>query len=243
MTLPTRLYRTLQGMILAGLSLFLLMKLMDGSVLFYLNRRFIVLAMLAVALLAALAQEMLAGRPAAKNPPSTTRNSWQNLFWMAVPLVIGLAIPAKPLDSLAAAQRGIELRAPLTVNAAAKLVSFDLPASERTLLDWIRVFDLSNDPADYLNAPADVVGFVYHDPRQAGDQFMLVRFAVTCCVADATAVGLPVAWGSATTLNENGWVRVRGSITNLSFEGRRVPGILAESVEAVEEPRQPYLFP
>lgn len=241
--MSTRLYRTFQALILALLGLFLFLKLIDGSITLYIHQRFSVLTGLAVLLLILLAQATLAGRPRSFEDGNRGGAPWQNLIWLAVPLAIGILVPAQPLGALAVAQRGIYTRAPLTADAGVEAISLEIPADQRTVLDWIRVFDQSSDPAQYLGEQVDVIGFVYRDSRLAEDQFMVARFGVSCCVADATAIGLPVTWPDATGLVENGWVRVRGRIASLQMNGKNIPGIQAESVETVAEPQQPYLFP
>lgn len=238
-----RLYRAFQALILASLGLFLLSKFWNGSLLLYIHSRFTLMTALAVILLAALAQTTFSQAALAGKPDAREGRPWQNLLWMAVPLAIGILIPAQPLGARAVEQRGIHTRAPLTASAGAEAISLELPADQRNLLDWIRVFDRSSDPSGIVGESVDVIGFVYRDPRLAGGQFMLARFGVTCCVADATAIGLPVAWPEAARLTENGWVRVRGSVAILSFDGKLLPGVQAESVETVPEPQQPYLFP
>jgi putative membrane protein len=90
---------------------------------------------------------------------------------------------------------------------------------------------------------ADVVGFVYHDARLAEGQFLVGRFTVTCCVADAAAIGMIVIWPPAQALPANAWVRVRGAVSAATLDGRPIPLIAAESVEQVAEPDNPYLYP
>jgi putative membrane protein len=87
-----------------------------------------------------------------------------------------------------------------------------------------------------------VIGFVYHDPRLSEGQFMVGRFTITCCVADALAVGMVVAWPEAKDLPDNHWVRVQGAVQTVLLDGQTLPLIDAETVEIIPEPQQPYLF-
>jgi putative membrane protein len=90
----------------------------------------------------------------------------------------------------------------------------------------------------------DVTGFIYHDIRLKEGEFMVGRFALTCCVADALAVGLVVTtWPGASQLPDNGWVRVQGTIIPYALDNQVIPGIKAQNVESIPEPQQPYLFP
>lgn len=70
----------------------------------------------------------------------------------------------------------------------------------------------------------------------------LARFTLTCCVADAAAIGMIVRWPAAAELATNGWVRVQGPVQLGELEGRRMPVIEAHSVEAVPPPDRPYIY-
>jgi uncharacterized repeat protein (TIGR03943 family) len=164
------------------------------------------------------------------------------LLVVALPVLLGVLIPAKPLGSSAIANRGVNITAPLTAGAA-QPAKLDLAPTDRNILDWIRAFNYASDPKSFAGQPADVIGFVYHDSRLAGEQFLAGRFTVNCCVADAMAIGVIVQWPDSKGLADNGWVRVRGSVQASEIDGRPIPLIIAESVEPVPPPEQPYLYP
>ena len=270
MTLSLRTQRSLQALVLAGLGLFLLHKLWSGTLYWYINQRFVWLIVLAAAGLLALAALVLprprrAGElehsPAPEHdhhPPHAPEPEHRHdhghdhaegsaapvwgLLLVAVPLALGVLIPAKPLGTAAIANKGINTTAPLTAGGGAP-VQLELASTDRTVLDWVRAFNYASDPADYAGQAADVIGFVYHGAGLPEGQFLVSRFAVTCCAADATAVGLIVAWPEAAGLADNGWVRVRGSMAVGTLGGRPTPLIQAEQVAGVAEPDQPYLYP
>jgi uncharacterized repeat protein (TIGR03943 family) len=165
------------------------------------------------------------------------------LFLVALPVLLGLLIPASPLGASAIANRGISANAPLSFNASGSLFQLEVPPNDRTILDWVRMFNFEEDPAKMSGEVADVVGFVYHDPRLHDGQFMVGRFTLSCCVADAFAIGMIVEWSEAVDLPDNRWVRVKGGVDVLHLDGQTLPLIHAESVQEVAEPAQPYLFP
>jgi putative membrane protein len=255
-----RAYRTFQGLVLAALGLFLLSKLWDGSVLLYINQRFVWLVVFAAIGLVILSQVVLQNRPPAEETEDTLndhaghehhaghdhddeheRVSGWNLWWLALPVLLGVLVPARPLGASALATRGITTNAPLT--AQGNLVSLDLPAGERNVLDWNRTINYASDPEQYNGEAADVSGFVYHDPRLEEGQFLVGRFTITCCVADAFAIGMVVHWPDTEHLSDNVWVRVQGTIAVTEADGQRIPSILATSVEQIPQPPQPYLYP
>lgn len=245
-----RAYRTLQALVLAGLGFFLLSRVWTGKILLYINQRFVILVFLAGLGLIILAQVVLRERPTRDRAEGkggradlvSSSTSW-TLWWLALPLLLGLLLPAKPLSASVLANRGINTSAPLSVRIEDSQYSLTLAPTERTVLDWIRLFSQSEDPRQFSDQPVDVTGFVFQDVRLSPGQFMVGRFTITCCVADALALGMVVNWPGVEGLVDNTWVRVRGSIVLTELDGRTLPMIRAETVEMVDQPEQPYLFP
>ena len=79
------------------------------------------------------------------------------------------------------------------------------------------------------------VGIVAHVPQLPPDQFLLVRFRMTCCAADATPVAVPVRWAGAASLKDNTWVKVSGQTHP------EAKAVVADKVEPAREPSNPYL--
>jgi len=167
------------------------------------------------------------------------RGGWYVL--LAVPLLLGVIVPAQPLDGALLAVRGADLTTPRVAQAS----TFRAPAQGDTtkwnLLEWTMTLSLQPEQAE--GKPVDVLGFVFHDPNLGQDGFYVARYVVTCCSADGTGVGLPVVWAGGQGLPENGWVRVRGTLGETQIDGRGEPAILASAVEPAEQPRNPYLYP
>jgi uncharacterized repeat protein (TIGR03943 family) len=235
------------------LGVYLLAQIGDGGILRYIHQRFLVLVLAAALLLLLLAQVVLQARPALGQPeeidpdgidpgesdhPHEHRRGW-HLWLLALPLLIGLLVPQRPLGATAAALRGLAtLGAPPASGAGA----LSLPPDQRDILEWIRALEGVPDSFALNGQPADVIGFVYRDARTPPGRFYAARFGITCCAADAAAFGIEVDW-PADDLAGDTWVRVRGSVEVLP--GAERPRLLlhAPSVEIVPEPAQPYLFP
>jgi putative membrane protein len=250
-----------QAFILGATGLFFLQKIWSGNLYWYINARFTILVFLAAIGFLILAQVLLTqtlpGRTVAQeeehhdhvgheqhaHPQDTSRKAWLTLLIVAIPLLLGILIPARPLGASAIANRGISAFAPASVSGGNLAILLDIPPANRTILDWIQLFYSESDTTRYSGDTADVVGFVYHDPRLAPGQFMVGRFIVTCCVADAFAIGMVVVWPTAQELPENTWVRVVGPVESVEIDGQRLPLLRAEVVQPVSEPVQPYLFP
>jgi uncharacterized repeat protein (TIGR03943 family) len=171
-------------------------------------------------------------------------NPW-SLVITAIPLLLGILVPAKPLAASVIESRGVsnEVLIRFSGSDPGQELSTRTPADQRTILDWIRLFNYSEDPTEFRGETADVIGFVYHDPRLEPNQFLISRLAITCCVADAFAIGMVVDWDQASEFPDNTWVHVRGEVQAIELNGETTPLIVAESVKETDEPDKPYLYP
>jgi uncharacterized repeat protein (TIGR03943 family) len=241
--MPPRMYRLFQGLMLISLSLFLAGKLINGKLTWYINLRFVPLTILAIALLAVMAQ-MIFSQSRKKDGDDEQEHvhaNAGNLVILLIPVLIGILLPSRPLDSSAVASKGVNVNAPLIASSSA--TEFEGAADQRNILDWMRIFNYEKDLSPYLNQNAKVIGFVYHDDRLPGDQFLVSRFVISCCAADGFAIGIPVQWADSATLEENTWVEVDGPVQVTEFNDQNTPLVIASSVTTIREPEQPYLFP
>lgn len=246
-----RMFRSFQGLLLLGLFVFLVMKAVNGQLTWYINSRFVPLTVVGILFLAVMAQavftEIRRSRQHELEHPDHHHEhdhapSAGNLWVMFIPLLIGILIPARPLDSSAFDTKGFNTSAPL-VSSDTSAQIFETESEERNILDWLKLFNYEEDVAQFVGQKASVVGFVYFDEALGSDQFYVSRFVVSCCAADGFAIAMPVRWSASTTLQKDSWVVVKGTIESVELNGSRVPLIAAETVEAVDIPDQPYLYP
>jgi uncharacterized repeat protein (TIGR03943 family) len=169
------------------------------------------------------------------------------LGWLilALPLLLGLLVPPQPLQATAVANRELNLTASsnLTTLPATGTNAAGDNTTTWNILDWINAFQRSGGPAALYGQEAQLIGFVYRDERFAADTFMIARFTLSCCVADATPVGLLVRWPEAADLPTDQWVEVRGHLEAGSFDGKSMPILQAEQLTPIAQPDQPYLYP
>jgi len=240
--------RSFQGLLLLGLSIFFASKAANGQLTWYINARFIPLTIFGIIMLAILAQTVfteikrsrqraLAGEHDHDHAPAPS-----SLWFMLVPLLVGVLIPARPLDSSAFATKGFNTNAPL-VSADSSALLFEIDSEERNVLDWIKLFNYEEDVTQFIGQKASVIGFVYFNEDLSKNQFFVSRFVVSCCAADGFAIAMAAEWDDAATLQQDSWVLVKGTIEAITIDDRRVPMIVAESVQEVPVPSQPYLYP
>ena len=243
--------RSFQAIILASLGLFLLSKIWSGTFFWYLNQRFLLLTLIAATGFLAMPLVVLLNRKkdaAEAHPPEQdhahdhTHQPVRGLIVVALPIILGVIIPARPLSASAVANKELNTTAALAASGNVTAAELNITSTERTVLDWVRAFNYESKPAIFEGQMADVVGFVYHDARLPAGQFLAGRFAITHCVAEAVAIGVIVDWPKA-ALADNLWVRVKGPIRVATLNGKPIPMIVAESVEQITEPARPYLYP
>ena len=150
-------------------------------------------------------------------------------------------VPARPLSASAIESKGIGLSAP--VRPGNTVQAQRTQSGPKSILDWLRDFSRTEDLSKFNGQPTDVIGFVYKDPRSKDNEFWVSRFAISCCVADATALGLLVQTPDAKTLKADSWVRVTGKLQLGEFAGEKMPMIVSEKIEPAPQPNQPYLYP
>ena len=224
--------------ILLGMGVYLAQLIVSGSLTNYINQRFAWLAYVGAGVFFLLAAASLWQR--VKPSPHAHQHysiGWDILLIAAFPLALAILIPSRALG-IEAINGGISLR-PVGVGNAA---TFSRSPLDRNILDWLREFSRAA-PAEFNGEPLDVIGFVYREPQHSDDEFMISRFTMSCCVADAFPIGMPARMEGAGDLRPGGWVRVGGSLQAENFDGALLPVIQVESLETVDEPEQPYLYP
>lgn len=245
----------LKAFILIGIGLFFLERFVTGKLYFYIAPRFWWLSVVAVVLCFALA----ASFNLTKNEEdeehdhdhdhhdhdhapghSHSHGGVFSALMLAVPLVLGVMFAPKTLGANAIDTRGISTDFAVSSDAASR--SLTIVPSERNVLDWARAIASTAEPEQFYGQEADVVGFVYRDSRFAENQFMIARFTMTCCVADALAVGVVVQVDNAEEWAADSWVQIKGTFQETSFDGSTMPAIFAAEITPTDQPDQPYLY-
>ncbi len=238
----------IKAALMLGMGVYFIYNIATGNILNYVNSRFAWLSYVAAALFLVIGGfsvwHILRDHDHAHTHDHGDHThapiSWRVLALLAVPLAIGVLLPSKPLGA-EAVSGGVSLSSSATVGTT-QTYNANIPPLQRTVLDWLRSFN-DADPKTFNGQPADVIGFVYTEPTFDKGIFMVSRFAITCCVADATAIGVPVAWDKSASLPQGQWVEVKGLFNVGSFKGDQVPVLQAASVDQVEQPAHPYLYP
>ncbi|MRH43589.1 TIGR03943 family protein [Aquibacillus halophilus] len=86
-------------------------------------------------------------------------------------------------------------------------------------------------------------GFVYKEEGLKDNQFVLARFIITHCVADAGVTGFLSELDEAVDLQEDTWLEAKGTIAIQEYNGVDLPMIKITEWKKIEELEQPYIYP
>jgi len=172
----------------------------------------------------------------AGTPEPLTRGRAFGLGLIALPVVVVLALPPVSLGSYAASKRSSFSGAGY-VGATGDISSGDL-----SLPDIAGALQSAGGRRALTERAGDrmsFTGFVTKELGSPADEFVLTRFMVSCCVADALSVQVRVVGAPPGDVKADDWVRVSGAIYPLEQEA-----ILdADEVVKVARPQRPYLNP
>lgn len=164
--------------------------------------------------------------------PLGHRTAW-GVGFVVLPVVAILVLPPAALGSYAASRRSL----------ASGLVSTapNLEAGGEVTLASVAAAGWSEDARRSLvrraGSRVSFEGIVARRDGQAADEFMLTRFIVSCCVADALSVQVRVVGAPLGRFDEDDWVRVSGAFYPV---GKEVV-VDASEIEPIPRPDDPYL--
>jgi uncharacterized repeat protein (TIGR03943 family) len=164
---------------------------------------------------------------------------------LLVVAILGLVISPQPFASDMALQRGVNETLRDTRSNPESFRANRKP-EDRTLIEWVRTLNVYPEPDAYNGQKVNVTGFVVHPDTMPENYFVVTRFIITCCAADAYPVGLPVKLGNVdgggdrTNFKPDQWVQVEGQMTTEELEGQRQLVIASNKITPVDRPKKPY---
>jgi len=227
--------RATGGLVLAawaGLFWFLLLTGRDDL---YLSTRTSWVVPVGAALLTAAAAGLIVSARVRTPRPLSSREAWV-MGLMVVPVVVILALPPATLGSFSASKR------PGFSSAGFGGSLADAGSGPLTLVDVAAAqYSKAGEQALARRAgeQVDFIGIVTRFADTPAGEFVLTRYIITCCVADATTAQVRVVNVPPGKFEANDWVEVKGPIYPL---GKQVI-VNATSVEEVARPAGPYLTP
>ncbi|RNB89287.1 TIGR03943 family protein [Brevibacillus nitrificans] len=112
--------------------------------------------------------------------------------------------------------------------------------NDKVFLDGLTTMELY--AKDFAGKEIETFGFVYRQPDFTSQQFVVARFSVTCCTADASVFGVLVEDEQASKWAKDSWVKVRGKLEARSVDGYDMLVLRANKVEQAKAPKDPYVY-
>jgi len=157
---------------------------------------------------------------------------------MTLPVVVVLALPPATLDQYSASKKTA-----YSSSLAYQSIYGQITGNSPLTLLSVAAGQTSTAGAQALakrqGSDVDFVGIVTRYADTPADEFLLTRYVITCCVADATIAQVRVVNVVPGAAAANQWVDVKGKIYPL---GREV-FVIADSVTVIPRPAKPYLTP
>ena len=171
-----------------------------------------------------------------EEPESLSTRDAFGLSVIVLPVVVVLALPPTALTSFAASRRSSFVGAGFVSSAE------DVATGELSLADVagaVRSDETMRALTQRAGEEVSFVGFVNRESDMPADEFVLTRFLISCCVADALSVEVRVANVPPGQFKNDQWVRVTGNLYPLGRE------VIVDATEVVATPRpeKPYLNP
>ncbi|WP_134701482.1 TIGR03943 family protein [Ammoniphilus sp. YIM 78166] len=189
---------------------------------------------------------------------------------LSIPLITGFLLPAKTLDAAMASKKGVMIQSPSPKASAASMEEeHPIPVSREDQLvylddlyedslnvliqqpeiifndfDFVEYADtISFYPREFIGKTVELSGFVYKEEGMDPSQLVVARFIITHCLADAGVIGFMAEWEDAETLQEDTWVRVKGTLDITQYGDFELPKLKVEEWEMVGMPADPYVYP
>lgn len=157
-----------------------------------------------------------------------------------LPLVYILLSGSQGLNTFAAVQR--LLASPGEAGVALTLDESRLPEMPPVFPEKrLKLNKLNRSFGEYEGKPVKVIGMVYTREEMPEGQFMLMRFVITCCAADAQPENIYVRGAPDKVPPKDTWAEVKGIALRGNLGLRLVNALYAYEVEEIPVPRNPYL--
>ena len=191
--------------------------------------------------------ERAAGEPHdhGHNRPAT-RVGWL----LALPLCVAVAVGSNPLGSYAAGRQNSQRVLPpgeFDLEQYLNANSFGGQAPALRNIDFVRAAQDRDQRRLLSEHPVTLTGFVVADPDGQGRDFLLTRFMIGCCAADALAVQVKVPVERGEVPDEESWVQVEGALdldrSPPPGESLDPPVLHATSIRDADEPDEIYEYP
>jgi uncharacterized repeat protein (TIGR03943 family) len=229
--------QALRGVLLLALAGLICKLLLTGQMALYMSPALDPLSVLAALVLAVLGAVELWS---ARRVSTLRRSSDELLTYVPVAALLGAGafVTPRALDSTALG--GMQpARAVVAYSAVAGSAAQPPTSAITDLPDLFKYLRTAGESG--VGQPVRVVGMAVPDASLAPDQFVLLRYTIVHCVADAQPIGLLIE-ASETPPSSGGWVVVEGVLAVSPSQSSRLVSVRATRVLPTDEPAEPYVW-
>jgi uncharacterized repeat protein (TIGR03943 family) len=116
-----------------------------------------------------------------------------------------------------------------------------IPVPEELYIETLTTLDLY--AVQFTGKKVKLSGFVYRDDTMNARQFVIGRFSVQCCSADAAPFGVLVDHDRAAAYATDQWVEITGTIGRTKYDGSELMVVKAEQIAKIDPPKEQYVYP
>jgi putative membrane protein len=116
-----------------------------------------------------------------------------------------------------------------------------IPIKPEIFLETLTSLDLFMN--DFVDKKIEFSGFIFRESAMTDSQFVVARFALQCCSADAIPYGILIEFPSAKSFADDSWVKIKGNIQTTIYKNQKIIKVVASQVEKIESPKSQYVYP
>jgi uncharacterized repeat protein (TIGR03943 family) len=236
--------RVVRGLVLVALAALIGRLLVSGQMALYMSPALDPITGMTGLMLAAMGVfEVLFGLRRADASPDaghvTLTDQALTLLLVWLPIGLGLFMSPRALGS--AAVSGQDLTRLVVAFSSAPPANPVRPPTH-PIEDVADLFHYLRDAGEGgVGQPVHLLGIVARSDTLPADQFVLLRFSIVHCVADAQPLGVLIVAPSELSLESDHWVEVEGTLASEPRGSERLVGIHAERIMPSDEPPDPYI--
>jgi putative membrane protein len=232
---PGRLARSA---LLLGLALLIAKLLATGQMVLYMSPALDPLSALAAVLLTGMGVVELRGGGMMHSDEAGVDHALTYLL-VLLPLLLGLLVTPRALGSSAL---GGESASALVLAFAREAEQPRVAPSSQPIEDVSELLTfLRRTGQAGIGQPVRAIGLVARSADLAPNEFVLLRYSIVHCVADARPIALLVVSPQEAEWSADQWVEIEGSLGSRQRAGDRLVSIIADRIVPAEEPSNPYL--
>jgi len=116
-----------------------------------------------------------------------------------------------------------------------------IKVKEELFIETLTTVDLYLDR--FIGKKMELTGFVYRQEDMTDQQFVVGRFSVQCCSADAAPFGVLIEYDRAKNFADDSWVTVAGTIQKTKFNDMDIIMLKVDKIAKAEPSKSQYVYP